>query len=162
MDESGGLCTSLLVFLCYILVIITFPFSLCICIKIVKEYERAVIFRLGRNLSGGAKGPGLFFILPCIDNIQNIDLRTVTFDVPPQEILTKDSVTVTVDAVVYFRVFDPVSSVNRVANAHYSTQLLAATTLRNILGTKTLQDILIEKETISHHMAVIELKNNNL
>jgi erythrocyte band 7 integral membrane protein len=83
----------------------------------VKEYERAVIFRLGRSLPGGAKGPGLFFILPCIDDCIIIDLRTITFDVLPQEILTKDSVTVTVDGVVYYSVFDPVSSVN---NVNYS------------------------------------------
>lgn len=91
-DDGDNCCTLLLVGLSYFLVACTFPFSLCVCIKIVKEYERAVIFRLGRNLSGGAKGPGLFFILPCIDTIQTIDLRTITFDVPPQEILTKDSV----------------------------------------------------------------------
>lgn len=109
---------------------------------------------MGRNLSGGAKGPGLFFVLPCIDELTNIDLRTITFDVPPQEILTKDSVTVTVDAVVYYRIFDPVLSVNKVANAQYSTRMLAATSLRNILGTKTLQDILTDKETIAHHMQV--------
>ncbi len=118
------------------------------------EYERAVIFRLGRNLSGGTKGPGLFFIVPCVDSCTVIDLRTITFDVPPQEILTKDSVTVTVDAVVYIRIFDPVQAVNKVANAQYSTRLLAATSLRNILGTKTLQEILTDKEIISHHMQV--------
>jgi len=97
-------------------------------------------------------GPGLFFVLPCVDSITTIDLRTITFDVPPQEILTKDSVTVSVDAVVYIRIFDPVQSVNKVANAQYSTRLLAATSLRNILGTKTLQEILVDKESIAHHM----------
>ena len=83
-----------------------------------------------------------------------MDLRTVTFDVPPQEILTKDSVTVSVDAVVYIKIFDPVSSVNKVANAQYATRLLAATTLRNILGTKTLQEILVDKESIALRMQV--------
>ena len=112
--------------------------------------------RLGRVLSGGAKGPGLFFILPCIDNIITVDLRTVTFDVPPQEILSKDSVTITVDAVCYYRVFNPVISVVNVQNAKYSTQLLAATTLRNILGTKTLQEILREKDSVSVLMQVSE------
>jgi erythrocyte band 7 integral membrane protein len=109
---------------------------------------------LGRNLSGGAKGPGLFFVIPCIDDCTTIDLRTITFDVPPQEILTKDSVTVTVDAVVYYRIFDPVMSVNKVANAQYSTRLLSATSLRNILGTKTLQEILTDKESIGNHLQV--------
>lgn len=108
-----------------------------------------VIFRLGRILNGGAKGPGLFFILPCVDNLVNVDLRTITFDVPPQEILTKDSVTVTVDAVVYFRIFDPVASVINVENAQYSTRLLAATTLRNQLGTKTLQEVLQDRESLA-------------
>lgn len=110
--------------------------------------------RLGRIRPGGAKGPGLFFILPCIDDIINTDLRTVTFDVPPQEILSKDSVTITVDAVCYYKVYNPVQSVVSVENAKYSTQLLAATTLRNILGTKTLQEILREKDSISGTMQV--------
>ena len=94
----------------------------------------------------------MFFVLPCVDECSTIDLRTITFDVPPQEILTRDSVTITVDAVIYYRIFDPVQSVNKVANAQYSTRLLAATSLRNILGTKTLQEILVDKESIAHHM----------
>ena len=110
--------------------------------------------RIGRILQGGAKGPGLFFILPCIDSMVVVDLRTVTFDVAPQEILSKDSLTITVDAVCYFRIFDPVISVTNVQNAQHSTRLLAATTLRNILGTRTLQEILQDKESIAHHMQV--------
>ncbi len=111
-------------------------------------------------MSGGAKGPGLFFILPCIDEIVKIDLRTVTFDVPPQEILTKDSVTVTVDAVCYYQIVNPVISVTNVTNAQYSTRLLAATTLRNTLGTKTLQDILQDKESLARHMQVCFIHQN--
>ena len=103
-----------------------------------QEYERAVIFRLGRVKKGGAVGPGLFTILPCIDNIVTMDLRTVTFDVPPQEILTKDSVTVAVDAVVLFKIVNPMKSVINVANASHATRLLASTTLRNMLGTRNL------------------------
>ncbi|CAF2166103.1 unnamed protein product [Rotaria magnacalcarata] len=151
-EEGIGVCGWVLVVLSYILCALTFPFSLCFIIKVVQEYERAVIMRLGRILPGGAKGPGLFFVLPCVDSIIKIDLRTVTFNVPPQEILTRDSVTVSVDAVVYFRVFNPVMSVTNVANAHNSAQLLAATTLRNSLGTKTLHEILTERETIAHLM----------
>merc|ERR1712135_150265 len=120
------------------LICITFPFSLFVTVKQVQEYERAVIFRLGRVKKGGAVGPGLFFIIPCMDSIQVVDLRTVTFDVPPQEILTKDSVTVAVDAVVYYKVANPTMSVTNVENANQSTKLLAATTLRTILGTKNL------------------------
>lgn len=88
-------------------------------------------------------------------------MRTITFDIAPQEILTKDSVTVTVDGVVYFRVFDPVVSVLNVENARWSTQLLAATTLRNILGTRTLQEILREKDSISNQMQVSRLNPKN-
>merc|ERR1719215_1156942 len=97
-------------------------------------------------------GPGLFTILPCIDNIVTVDLRLVTFDVPPQEILTKDSVTVTVDAVVYFKIFNPLASVVNVANASHATRLLASTTLRNMLGTKNLHDILADREDIPKTM----------
>ncbi|CAG0897027.1 unnamed protein product [Darwinula stevensoni] len=115
----------------------------------VQEYERAVIFRLGRLVSGG-----LFFILPCIDAYTKVDLRTVTFDIPPQEVLTKDSVTVSVDAVVYYRISNPTASVANVANAHHSTRLLAQTSLRNVLGTRNLQDVLGDRETISHSLQV--------
>ncbi|UJR22321.1 hypothetical protein I4U23_025383 [Adineta vaga] len=150
-DYSLGLCGYILLFLSYALICLTFPFSLTVCLKVVQEYERAVMFRLGRIL-GGAKGPGLFIIVPCVDAYTKVDLRTVTFDVPPQEILTKDSVTVAVDAVVYFRVFDPVISITNVEDAPKSTQLLAATSLRNVLGTKSLQEILSDRESIAQTM----------
>ncbi|XP_063233718.1 band 7 protein AGAP004871-like isoform X4 [Bacillus rossius redtenbacheri] len=135
-----------------LLLIMTFPFSLCVCFKVVQEYERAVIFRLGRLRKGGARGPGIFFVLPCIDTYCKVDLRTVSFDVPPQEVLTKDSVTVTVDAVVYYRVSEPLGAVVKVNNYSHSTRLLAATTLRNVLGTRNLSEILSEREAISHTM----------
>ena len=115
-------------------------------LQVVKEYERAVIFRLGRLRSGGAKGPGIFFIVPCIDSYKKLDLRTVSFDVPPQEvslcntrrmqfyilqILSRDSVTLSVDAVVYYRVSNPTMATNNVEDYNLSTHLLAATTLRS-------------------------------
>ena len=103
-------------------------------------------------MKGGAKGPGLFFIIPCIDNYRCVDLRTVSFNVPPQEILSKDSVTVKVDAVVYYRISNATVAVCNVEDFSNSTRLLAATTLRNILGTKNLSDILSDRETISHIM----------
>eukprot|EP00794_Sanderia_malayensis_P016106 gene16106-17727_t len=153
--ETGlGFCGWVLTILSVIIVICTIPFSLMFILKIVQEYERAVIFRVGRLRSGGAKGPGLFLVLPCVDNYIKVDLRTVSFDVPPQEILTKDSVTVAVDAVVYFRVSNPISSVVNVEDATRSTRLLAQTTLRNILGTKSLSEILIERDQISQSMQV--------
>lgn len=153
-ENSGdnGLCGLLLTFLSWILVICTMPFSLCVCFRVVQEYERAVIFRLGRLLAGGARGPGIFFILPCIENYTKIDMRTSVFDVPPQEVLTKDSVTVSVDAVVYYRVSNATISVANVENAHHSTRLLAQTTLRNNLGTKNLHDILGDRDGISASM----------
>merc|ERR1719328_61540 len=157
-DESGdgvGICGWLLTTISWGLVMVTLPFSLCVCFKVVQEYERAVIFRLGRLLKGGAKGPGIFFVLPCIESYQKVDLRTITLGVPPQEVLTKDSVTVSVDAVVYYRVSNATISVANVENAHHSTRLLAQTTLRNILGTKTLHEILGERESISSSMQTV-------
>ena len=82
------MCAILLTILAFLLVIVTMPFSLCVTVKVVQEYERAVVFRLGRLRSGGAKGPGLFFIMPCVDSYKKVDLRTVSFDVPPQEVRT--------------------------------------------------------------------------
>ncbi|CAF1177839.1 unnamed protein product [Rotaria sp. Silwood1] len=153
-ESDFDTCGWILIIFSYILVIITFPITLCFSINVVQEYQRAVIFRLGRILPGGAKGPGLFFVLPCVDTITKVDLRTTTFNVPPQEILTRDSVTVAVDAVIYSRVVDPVASVTKVNNVSSATQLLAQTSLRNILGTKTLQEILSEREAIADQMEV--------
>ncbi|XP_045125855.1 band 7 protein AGAP004871-like isoform X7 [Portunus trituberculatus] len=150
--EGPGCCAIILTIVSYLLIIATFPFSLCMCIKVVQEYERAVIFRLGRLLKGGAKGPGIFFVVPCIDSYRKVDLRTVSFDVPPQEVLSKDSVTVSVDAVVYYRVSNPMAAVCNISDFSHSTRLLAATTLRNVLGTKNLAEILSERESISHNM----------
>ncbi|EPB70273.1 SPFH/Band 7/PHB domain protein [Ancylostoma ceylanicum] len=138
-----------LVALSWLLIILTFPFSMCVCLKVIKEYERVVIFRIGRLVFGGARGPGMIFIIPCIDTYRKIDLRVVSYAVPPQEILSKDSVTVSVDAVVYFRTSDPIASVNNVDDAIYSTKLLAQTTLRNALGMKTLTEMLTEREAIA-------------
>ncbi|KAM8718985.1 hypothetical protein ACLKA7_011652 [Drosophila subpalustris] len=150
-DDMG--CVELLATAISVLImILTFPISVFICFKVVSEYERAVIFRMGRLRSGGARGPGVFFVLPCVDDYYPVDLRTVSFDVPPQEVLSKDSVTVTVDAVVYYRISDPLKAVIQVSNYSHSTRLLAATTLRNVLGTRNLSELLTERETISHTM----------
>jgi len=151
-NEGPGFTAFLITAISIFLIIITVPFSLCLCVKVVTEYERAVIFRLGRLRKGGSKGPGIFTVIPCIDTYRCVDLRTVSFDVPPQEILSKDSVTVAVDAVVYYRVFNPTICIANVENFSHSTRLLAATTLRNVLGTKNLAEILSERETISHIM----------
>ena len=84
--EGPGICAMFLTLVSLMLVLVTLPFSLCVTVKVVQEYERAVVFRLGRLRSGGAKGPGLFFVMPCVDSYKKVDLRTVSFDVPPQEV----------------------------------------------------------------------------
>ncbi|KAK6033510.1 SPFH/Band 7/PHB domain protein [Ostertagia ostertagi] len=152
IQNEFGVCGWILTLLSYLLIFVTLPISACMCIKVVQEYERAVIFRLGRLMPGGAKGPGIFFIVPCIDTYRKVDLRVLSFEVPPQEILSKDSVTVAVDAVVYFRISNATISVTNVEDAARSTKLLAQTTLRNILGTKTLAEMLSDREAISHQM----------
>lgn len=149
-----GFCGRILVGLSLIFLLITLPISIWMCIVIVKEYQRAIIFRLGRLSSGGAKGPGLFFVLPCTDSFINVDMRTVTFNIPPQEVLTRDSVAVCVDGLVYYRVQNPTLAVANVSNADAATQLLAQTTLRNVLSNKNLAEILSDREHIAHFMQV--------
>lgn len=148
-SATETLCSKVILVFSFILIVCTFPLSLCVCLRMVQEYERAVLFRLGRISRGGPVGPGLFFIVPCMDNIVVTDLRTVSFDVPPQEILTKDSVTVNVDAVVYYKIKDPMAAVCNVADYAKSTKLLASTTLRTILGTKILSELLSDREIIA-------------
>jgi len=121
-------------------------------IKVVQEYERAVIFRLGRLLTGGARGPGVFFIIPCVDTYEKVDMRSQTYEIPPQEILTKDSVTVFVNAILYYKVDNAISAIANVDDYSGSARLLAATTLRNVLGTLSLGDILSQRETIAREM----------
>ncbi len=116
-------------------------------IRIVPEYERAVIFRLGRVI--GAKGPGLFILIPIIDRMVKVDLRTVTLDVPTQDIITKDNVSVSVDAVVYFRVVDPVRAIVEVENYLYATSQIAQTTLRSVCGSVELDELLSEREKLN-------------
>ena len=111
-------------------------------IRIVNEYERGVLFRLGRVNPQNLKGPGLRLLLPAIDRMQKVDLRTVTHDVPPQEVITKDNVTIKVNAVIYFNVMNPVDAVVKIANHMMATSLYAQTSLRNILGQHELDEIL--------------------
>ena len=116
-------------------------------VQIVKEYERVVIFRLGRL--SGVKGPGLFFIIPVIDTVVKVDLRVVTIDVPKQVVITKDNVTVAVDAVVYYKVIEPSKAVNEVENYRYATSTLSQTTLRDVIGQIELDDVLSKREEIN-------------
>ncbi len=116
-------------------------------IQIVNEYERVVIFRLGRL--SGVKGPGLFFIIPIIDTVVKVDLRVVTIDVPKQAVITRDNVTVAVDAVVYYKVVDPSRAVNEVENYKYATSTLSQTTLRDVIGQIDLDDVLGKRDEIN-------------
>jgi regulator of protease activity HflC (stomatin/prohibitin superfamily) len=116
-------------------------------VKVVTEYERGVIFRLGRLV--GAKGPGLFFIIPFIDRMVKVDLRVVTMDVPSQEVITRDNVTVRVNAVVYFRVVDPEASVVKVLDHIRATSQISQTTLRNVLGQSELDELLTKREKLN-------------
>ncbi|MBC7227135.1 MAG: SPFH domain-containing protein [Thermoflexales bacterium] len=116
-------------------------------IKIVQEYERGVIFRLGRLV--GAKGPGLFFIIPFIDRMVKVDLRVVTLDVPAQECITRDNVTVKVNAVAYFRVVEPTSAIVQVEDYKRATWQIAQTTLRNVIGQSELDELLAHRERIN-------------
>ena len=116
-------------------------------IKILKEYERGVIFRLGRLI--GAKGPGIFFIIPGVDKMLRISLRTVTMDIPPQDVITRDNVSIKVNAVVYFRVIDPNKAVVEVENYLYATSQLAQTTLRSVVGQMELDELLAQREKIN-------------
>lgn len=152
VDYRIGLFGWILVSLSVIFIVATLPFSIWICIKIVKEYERVIIFRLGWIVQRAGKGPGLFFILPCTDHIITVNMRIVNFDIPPQRVLTKDCVTVSVDGVVYYRVQNAFLAVANVTNADVATQLLAQTALRNALGTKNLAEILSDREEIAHSM----------
>src|SRR5918998_353605 len=123
-------------------------------IKIVKEYERGVIFRFGR-VQGGPKGPGLFLLWPLVDMMVKIDLRTVTMDVPPQDVITRDNVPARVNAVVYFRVTDPNRSVIEVENHVLATSQISQTTLRSVLGQKDLDDLLTDRESINEELQTI-------
>lgn len=122
-------------------------------VKIVQEYERGVIFRLGRLV--GAKGPGLFLIIPFLDRMVKVDLRVVTMDIPPQEVITKDNVTVKVNAVVYFRVLDPAMAVVKVLDYIRATSWIAQTTLRSVLGQSELDTLLSEREAINTRLQQI-------
>src|SRR5476649_2243545 len=122
-------------------------------IKILREYERGVIFRLGKLQ--GAKGPGIIFLIPMVDKMVRMDLRVVTIDVPKQEIMTRDNVPATVDAVIYFRVVDPNAAVVKVENYWKATSLIAQTTLRSVLGQSALDELLSQRDVINQKLQEI-------
>jgi regulator of protease activity HflC (stomatin/prohibitin superfamily) len=136
------------------IVLILIVFYLINCVKIIREYERAVIFRLGRLLSH-PKGPGIILVLFPFDRAVIISLRTVTLDVPPQDIITKDNVSVKVNAVVYFRVMEPNKAVTEVEDYLFATSQMAQTTLRSVVGQMTLDELLSEREKINSELQEI-------
>jgi regulator of protease activity HflC (stomatin/prohibitin superfamily) len=128
-------------------------FILANAIRILKEYERGVIFRLGRLI--GAKGPGIILLIPLVDRMVRVDLRTITFDVPPQDVITRDNVSVKVNAVVYFRVMEPNKAIVAVANFFEATSQIAQTTLRSVLGQVDLDELLSNREKINQELQKI-------
>lgn len=131
----------------YILAIVLIVFFLASAIKVLKEYERAVIFRLGRVIK--TKGPGLIILIPIIDKMVKVSLRLVTMDVPSQDVITRDNVSIKVNAVVYFRVMDPTNATIEVENFLFATSQLAQTTLRSVCGQVELDELLAERESIN-------------
>ena len=144
-------------FMVAIIIIVWFLFNT---VKILKQYERGVIFTLGKvALEGGVKGPGMILLIPGIQKMVRVSLRTVTMDVPSQDVITKDNVTVKVNAVVYFRVIDPQRAIIEVEDFYYATSLIAQTTLRSILGQNSLDDLLSNREAINAELQkVIDLQ----
>jgi regulator of protease activity HflC (stomatin/prohibitin superfamily) len=128
-----------------VLLVVLFLFS---AIKVAREYERGIVFRLGRLLAE-PKGPGLFLLIPVVDRMVKVDLRTITLTVPPQEVITKDNVPVRVNAVAYFRIVDPKSAIVQIENFMVATSQIAQTTLRSVLGQHVLDELLSEREKIN-------------
>jgi regulator of protease activity HflC (stomatin/prohibitin superfamily) len=138
----------------YIWLVIIVVFFLISAVKILAEYERGVIFRLGRALDH-AKGPGMIILIPIVDRMVKVNLQLVTYDVPSQDIITRDNVTMKVNAVVYFRVIDPVKAIIEVRDYYAATQLLAQTTLRSVCGQVEMDDLLSEREKVNAQLAEI-------
>ena len=138
-----------------VVLIIIAAFILPQALRILREYERGVVFRLGKLHARGAKGPGMIFLIPLVDRMVKMDLRVVTIDVAKQEVMTRDNVPATVDAVVYFRVVDPVAAVVKVENFWKATSLIAQTTLRSVLGQSPLDDLLTQRDIVNQKLQEI-------
>lgn len=146
-NSNGGIMYSLIALIIVIIIVLSSM------IRILREYERGVIFRLGRFI--GIKGPGLIILIPFIDRMVKVSLRVITLDVPPQDVITRDNVSVSVNAVAYFRPLDPAKAVIEVENYLFATSQIAQTTLRSVLGEYELDDLLTKRETINHRLQKI-------
>lgn len=150
METSAGLMS---VVVCLVVIVVLASIILPQAIRILREYERGVIFRLGRL--HGAKGPGLILLIPFVDRMVKMDLRVITINVPQQEAMTRDNVPVTVDAVVYFRVLDPVAAVVKVEDFLKASSLISQTTLRSVLGQSQLDELLAQRDKINQQLQEI-------
>ncbi|EDM09488.1 nephrosis 2 homolog, podocin (human), isoform CRA_a [Rattus norvegicus] len=155
IKPSGlGACEWLLVLSSLIFIIVTFPFSIWFCIKVVQEYERVIIFRLGHLLPGRAKGPGLFFFLPCLDTYHKVDLRLQTLEIPFHEVVTKDMFIMEIDAVCYYRMENASLLLSSLAHVSKAIQFLVQTTMKRLLAHRSLTEILLERKSIAQDVKV--------
>ncbi|NXP79937.1 PODO protein, partial [Ramphastos sulfuratus] len=149
-----GICEWLLTILSFLFVIMTFPISIWFCMKVVREYERAIVFRLGHLLPGRARGPGLFFFLPCLDTYHKVDLRLKTLEIPFHQIVTKDMVTLEIDAVCYYRLENASLLLTTLTSISSAIQLLVQTTTKRLLAHRAFSELLLDRKTISQEIKV--------
>ncbi|XP_072840817.2 stomatin isoform X1 [Pogona vitticeps] len=142
----------ILVALSFVLTILTFPISLWLCLKVINDFERGIILRLGHMRPGGPLGPGVYFILPCTDEIIRVDMRTKACYIALQEIITKDPLVLDVDGVLYYRIQNPTIAVSSVTSAEEATKLLVQTTMRNVLGTMYLSHLVCNRENVARRI----------
>ncbi|KAM8805324.1 podocin [Eudromia elegans] len=149
-----GICEWLLTILCFLFIIMTFPISVWFCMKVVREYERAIIFRLGHLLPGRARGPGLFFFLPCLDTYHKVDLRLKTLEIPFHQVVTKDMVTLEIDAVCYYRLENASLLLTTLTSISTAIQLLVQTTTKRLLAHRAFSELLLERKSIGQEIKV--------
>ncbi|KFU87373.1 Podocin, partial [Chaetura pelagica] len=149
-----GICEWLLTILSFLFILMTFPVSVWFCMKVVREYERAIVFRLGRLLPGRARGPGLFFFLPCLDTYHKIDLRLKTLEIPFHQVVTKDMVTLEIDAVCYYRLENASLLLTTLTSISSAIQLLVQTTTKRLLAHRAFSELLLERKSISQEIKV--------
>uniref|UniRef100_A0A8B9MV74 Podocin n=1 Tax=Accipiter nisus TaxID=211598 RepID=A0A8B9MV74_9AVES len=150
-----GICEWLLIILSFLFIIMTFPISVWFCMKVVREYERAIVFRLGHLLPGRARGPGLFFFLPCLDTYHKIDLRLKTLEIPFHQVVTKDMVTLEIDAVCYYRLENASLLLTTLTSISSAIQLLVQTTTKRLLAHRAFSELLLERKSISQEIKVL-------
>ncbi|XP_021260341.1 podocin [Numida meleagris] len=155
MKSSGlSICEWLLTILSFLLIVMTFPISVWFCMKVVREYERAIVFRLGHLLPGRARGPGLFFFLPYLDTYHKVDLRLKTLEIPFHQVVTKDMVTLEIDAVCYYRLENASLLLTTLTSISSAIQLLVQTTTKRLLAHRAFSELLLERKSISQEIKV--------